>query len=594
LAGPEGAPDWAGIAGSTLMPHLTDRDSLAALCEMCEPEDANTVRRLLWFMGGQESTAQLIFDRIWLAEFNTPAPDWLACREVFQRVYSLARRCALPGLAQGAARAIARLIDGNLNDPEEALRIADTMAAEIGRSPGQDDGRASILFNKGDDAGALAIWRELLPRWTPHDQFDLQQTFSHRLAAVAAARLGEWTEAADWLRSARTLADEATQATYSAGLLVDEGFARWKGGDDRRTLNCLVEGLTAIDRLPADGRDDRAYLLRKFAGHTIMWIAHTASGSPPEGFSAPPPACCSRLEPLKETKVPSTPSDATWTQILEFEFVAKLGDEQFRAHESRLKASPYGVIRFTFARLRLRQRLRNLALDDFVEAVGDFAHSFALCRRYYYTEDGLRAADPLPANAIPADDCQQVDTEVVLRQLVNAVFALAARRTITKEVLDQWTASAARVGLSDITAPWLAFVAGLFLDNSINAEVAARDTSRDWYWQAVASLRVAVDTATRPAALLTIHNYWTQIFPQVGAELYILPDVEHLVTTGWLRLSQNRFLLRTPAQTVPALQRACASASTGWQKIGEVLTAACGVIPATVPNEFLQRFKELK
>ena len=32
-----------------------------------EPLDAPEVRRLLWFVGGQESTAQIVFERIWLA-----------------------------------------------------------------------------------------------------------------------------------------------------------------------------------------------------------------------------------------------------------------------------------------------------------------------------------------------------------------------------------------------------------------------------------------------------------------------------------------------------------------------------------------------
>jgi hypothetical protein len=229
----DGAPDLAGVAGFALIPHLTDRHSLAALLQACEPEDADVVRRLLWFVGGQESTAQLIFNRVWLSEFNNAAPDWLACRNVFQRAYEFGRRCALLGLAQGAARAIAHLTDESLNDSTEALRLADTMAAEIGRSPGQDDERASILLRRGDIADAPAIWRALLPRWTRQGQFDFQQTFSHRFAAVAAARLGEWIEAADWLRSARALADDVNEAIYCAGLLVDEGFARWKGGDNR-------------------------------------------------------------------------------------------------------------------------------------------------------------------------------------------------------------------------------------------------------------------------------------------------------------------------------------------------------------------------
>ena len=302
LDGPDGALDLAGVASFTLIPHLTDRHSLAALLEACEPVDADVVRRLLWFVGGQESTAQLIFDRVWLSEFKSATPDWLACRKVFQGAYAFARRCALPGLAQGAVRAIAHLTDESLNDPEEALRLADEMAAEIGRSPGQDDERASILLRKGDAAGALAIWRELLPRWTPRGRFDFQQTFSHRLAAVAAARLGEWTEAADWLRGARALADDINDATYCAGLLVDEGFARWKGGDNRGALDCLVEGLTAIDRLPADDADESAYLLRKRAGHTMMWIANSVAGTPPKGFLEPPPAFCSSLEPVKEAR----------------------------------------------------------------------------------------------------------------------------------------------------------------------------------------------------------------------------------------------------------------------------------------------------
>jgi hypothetical protein len=372
MAGPDGAFDLANVAGSTLTARLTDRPSLAALLQECEPAEPDAVRRLLWFFGGRESVAQLVLDRVvldrvWLAELKATPPDWLACRELFERTYALARRCALPGLAQGAARAIARIVDENLNDGTEALRLADEMAAEIGRSPGQDDQRATILLHKGDTADALAMWRGLLPRWTPQDEFDLQQTFSHRLAAVAAARLGEWIESADQLRNARALAHEATQATYCAGLLVDEGFARWKGGDNRGALDCLVPGLVAVDRLASDDIDEGAYLLRKRAGHTMMWIASNAAGTPPKEFAEPPPAFCSGMEPVKEPRGPSTPSDAMWTHVLQFEFAAELGNEQFRAHETRLETLRFGIIRFTFDRLRLQYRLRNLVFDDFVE-----------------------------------------------------------------------------------------------------------------------------------------------------------------------------------------------------------------------------------
>jgi hypothetical protein len=591
--GPDGALDWAAdVAGFALTQRLIDRQTLAALLQACEAADAGATRRLLWFVGGRESTAQIIFARAWVGEFKTATPEWRACREVFERAYALARRCMLPGLAQGAARAIARLTDENLNDPAEALRLADAMAAEIGCSPGQDDGRASILMRKGDSADALAIWRELLPRWTPRDEFDLQQPFSYRLAAVAAARLGEWIEAADWLRGARVLADEVKQATYRAGLLVDEGFARWKGGDNRGALDYLVEGLAAIERLPADEIDERSYALRKRAGYTIMWTAKTAAGTPPNGVAELPSAWCSSLEPLKEAGLPPMPRDAMWAHLLEFEFVAELGDEQFRRHESRLKHCRYGLFRRSFDRLRLRHRLRTLDLDDFVEVVRDWIVSDALCRQYYCNENPLDPADPLPVDAVTPDRLE-VEGKLALSVMLNAVFALAARGTLSRDLIEQWTASSDMAGLSAIVEPWLVFISELFIDNAIRAEVAVHDTSRAWPYQAAASIRVAIDGATRPTELLAIHGYWIDVLSRAGVDVLVLGDIENLVTKAWLRLSENSFLLRAPAATAPALQEACASTSTGWRKIGEVLTAACDAVPASVPVQLRERFRKL-
>jgi len=281
-----------------------------------------------------------------------------------------------------------------------------------------------------------------------------------------------------------------------------------------------------------------------------------------------------------------------WTHVLQFEFAAELGDEQFCTHEARLKASRYGVIRFMFDRLRLQHRLRTLAFDDFVEVVGDYTNSFALCRHYYY-EGGLGPAEPLPADATTLDR-QQSDAEVVLSMMLSAVVALAARATVTKELLDRWAAGAANAGLSAIVAPWLEFVTALFVDNTITAKVAMGDQSLPWTWQAVASISVAIDSTTRPAELLTVHHYWTSLLPKTGNGQFVLAEIEHLVTSGWRRLSEQGFLLRTPAVTVPALLRACASASSGWRKISEVLSAACDAVPAAVPNEFRERFRQMK
>lgn len=51
--------------------------------------------------------------------------------------------------------------------------------------------------------------------------------------------------------------------------------------------------------------------------------------------------------------------------------------------------------------------------------------------------------------------------------------------------------------------------AGSFGNDTIKADAAIHDTSLAWPWQAVASVKVAVHDATRPAELLMIHHYWS-------------------------------------------------------------------------------------
>jgi tetratricopeptide (TPR) repeat protein len=592
LTGPTGDADLAGVAGFTLMRHLTDRTSLTTLLDVCEPAEPTLVRRLLWFIGGTESTAHLVCDRIWLSEHKQPTPDWSACRGVFQRAYELARRFSLPGLAQGAARVIARITVENLKDPVEALRLAEQMIAEIGPSPGQEDGLASILLDRQDNAGALAIWRKLLPSWKPRDEFDLQQAFSYRRAAIAAARLAEWKEAAELLHGAWELAKDNDNAIYPAALLIDEGNAWWKAGENDRALQCLAEGMAAIAQLPPDDTDEGAYLLRKRAGYALQWMAHAAEGVPPDEQSTPPAfALCSGMEPVAEARLPSTPEDTMWVHLLEFEFFATRGDRLFLEHEARLSASRFGLVRFSFDRLRMRHRLEKLTFHDLVSVVGHYAQSFALCRHYYY-EGGLQVSEPLPADAT-ANSVPDMDTEFVLVGMLNAIFALAARGSITRELIDRWRAAVATAGPSPVLESWFDFVEALFVDQALDARAEMRDASRPWPFQGAASIRYSIDDAPSPAGLLTAHDYWTNVVPRSDCQAFVLPDIDHLVTGAWRRMADRPFLLRTPAATVPALRQACSSSSTNWRKIGEVLTAACDVVPTAVPTDMRSKFRDL-
>lgn len=237
MAGPDGRPDKAGVFGFNLVRRIESRADFEALLEVIEGKDDAEVRRLLWLMGARETTAGLVLDRIWLAEREQPTPDWGGLRELFGRTATTAKRIGLPGLAQAAAREVVRIDAENLEDPQAAIKTANAFGADLGWSPYLENEKASVLLNSDRPAEAVEIWQRLLANWQPRDEFDLQIPYSCRLAAIATAKLGAWEEAADWLRRARDATDE-DQAPFRAGLLIDEGFALWKAGDN----------VTALDR----------------------------------------------------------------------------------------------------------------------------------------------------------------------------------------------------------------------------------------------------------------------------------------------------------------------------------------------------------
>lgn len=590
IEGPGGKSDKAIVAGYSLTAHMHSRGDLDDLLDACNGRDETDLRRLLWFIGGRETTSGILLDRAWLSEGKVEQPDWTGCRATFARALELAQRLQLSGFAHASARAIVRLVSENLDDSTEAVRLADTFAAALGWSPGLENEKATVLLHAGQPREALDIWRRLLPTWTPRDDFDLQIIHSQRLAAIAAARLGLWAEAADWLGKAAASAED-DQDTFRAGLLIDAGFAHYKAGDNAAALDRLIEGASAIDRLSPDPVDRRAYTVRKRAGGTVVWIARVAAGDNAPGDIEPQPGFCSNLEVMDDPAIPSTPSDALWIHILEFEFAANLGDALFRDREDSLKATPYALLRMSFGLVRIRHRLRDPAIADLPQVAVDWAEALELCR-IYYKEGGLGAADPLPPDT-PALDPRSVAAELILTVLINAVFALTARDSLSASVIAAWRASAAGAGVLSMLGDWLDFLEKVLVTRTVDGGLVMRSPSVNWTWGIVGTIQVASAPSPDPADLITVHSYWVQALLPAKAGLFVLTDIESLVARGWLGVADQAFRLRNPSVTVPALRAACASSSTGWPKIGTILLAACDVIAAPIPAEMIGAFKRL-
>lgn len=271
---------------------------------------------------------------------------------------------------------------------------------------------------------------------------------------------------------------------------------------------------------------------------------------------------------------------------------AGLGDAVFRRCEPELTKTPYMLIRMSFGTVRLRQRLNTLTLGDLVEVAADWAEALELCR-IYFGPSGLDGAEPLPADAPPFDR-SRLNGELILTVMVNAVFALAARRPITAGDIDIWRHDAARAGVETQLAPWLDFAAKVLVDRSINGAVVMRSAGIDWTWGLVATLQVANDPNVSPTELMTVHAHWIRAFQQMQSGLFVLADVEALVSRAWLDIAEQGFRLRNPSVTVPALKAACAATLAPWPKIGGILLAAADAVSASVPLEMIDAFRRLQ
>jgi hypothetical protein len=590
LLGVDGSFDAASIVGFAVFNRLDGRPAMSELLGACEMLHIAIARRLLRFIGSTEAISWFLFTRALVWESLQEPPDWEAARAVGLRAYNLARKLDLPGLAQAAARTIAQIVHEHFGGREEALQIAHALAGEIGWSPTQEDGVAAILFRDSDFSGALDIWRRILPNWQAQSEFDVQRGLSCRDAAIAAAHLDKWDETADWLAMARNRLNSGSDAVFEAALLIDEGYARWKFGDNAAAVARLTEGLQSIERLLSDDRDERAYTLRKRAGHTMMWMAGVTNGSPPEAFSAPPPACCSSLEPFSGSRVRSTPHDMMWAHLLEFEMAAELGDSLLQTHETQLAKSPYGLVRMVIAILRIRHRLKYLALDDLVEIAVGLAEAMEICRRYY-KEGGLDGGEPLPTDTIMPTS-KDLAPDTIFFVLGSGVLVLAARGADFAEPIGRWRENAAQCGFLSELGGWLDLAEGLFATHIVSVQATLRDVSLEWSSRILATISNAIDDTVGPEELLNDHVIWAKYLPPFKPFLPI-QDVERLVIRGWLGLCERPFLLRTPLTTVPELRKACASSAVGWRKIGEVLAAAEHAIPATVPNWMRQTIRTL-
>ena len=471
---------------------------------------------------------------------------------------------------------VSRVMDENQGFSEKSLERAEEYAFELGDGPSLQDGRARILTHMGRDREALELWRAALPHWNA-GHIDVNVGIGFREAAMAAGRLGLWEEAgALFSDGAERLEDESVKS-FRVGMIVDEGFASWKSGDNQHALECFKRGLQALEDMQSEVDSDPVFSLQRRIGHTGMWVSTQAAGrSVPEDYSEPTPGLCSDLEPLKGEKDKGTPIDYVVASFVDFEEACKLGDALFVQHAERGMGSEHVAARVGFLERAFRWRLENVESNGLLEGIVD------LMRCLIATRERMSRATGEPEEVIVSDrepELNSAEFELVRVYMLIGMFSFVAHSKVTDGLVSSWRNEADRLNVKQGLEDWFDLAEGLFVTGRIDAEEFTKVRDGSWIDQCLASLCWANGEEINPSSLIGCHGLWLSYFERLPKRNLIADDVAALVSQSWGRCADRPFLLRFPRVTVPALRSAIAVPVDGWEKVTLILEAALDAVP---------------
>ena len=139
------------------MKAIREASNLAEFLDHIGTLAADDARMLLRAYAWQAVEADVAIEQLWLAEMGRAEPRWTQLRTVLERAIAMADGLQVPSLKSAIAPVLIRMIDENMADPSEALRVADALTFEMGAEPYLRAATAKIIWRSGDLARALEI-----------------------------------------------------------------------------------------------------------------------------------------------------------------------------------------------------------------------------------------------------------------------------------------------------------------------------------------------------------------------------------------------------------------------------------------------------
>lgn len=558
-----------------VLPRVKNFDDLKVFLSETRSLSADGATRLLKGFDNDESMGAQLLNAAWLSEYKSSEPRWQEFIDAIRSLYERAREWGNVGLARAAAVTGARILNENVNNHAAAIELLDRSMNDTGENPTQLDAKAQVLLNTGDRAGALVLWEKALANWQP-SRFGggLEITFAARNAGIAAARLGQWEKAYGLFMHAYEVARPTGSPHYRIGLLTDAAYAAWRQGNFPVSLQHFNTALEMLESVPNAPDDIATYYLHKIIGGVLSYLA--TRDNPGSEAQEPSPGCCSNLDPNERiVELNPTPIDFSWMHLVTLEMQAGEGVSIYSALRSRLTNSAYAGVRMQMADLEARRGFKCADLRDIVKNVTALLRALAVLRKAHDVD--AKMWEPDRSDLATAQPDAAIFEETLRMYCGVALFVLAARGSISADLIRHWKQTAVDERLDPNVVKWFDFLIDLCESGLPNAKAVMGDNQRTGIDHAIAGIFVATNDGSTPDEVLAAHlTCITGIAMAVPKKL--MPFLEHdmsaVMERDWRRLAVRRFQLRSPATTAPAILAACDQSTSGWPKCAAIILAA--------------------
>jgi hypothetical protein len=552
-----------------------------ALSEFISELDGLSVEegRAIWGkLGDDDHLAMLFIDSAWLSETKLSSPNWAKCLTTFDLVIRLALDHNCTSLVAAAYRAKAIVFREYLEDSTKAHEALDEGKDQL-KSDHLilRDYRAKIFSLDKDFDKAISIWNSIEPALEGNG--NPSRIFTYRDAEIAAAALNDWESVAQWAVKAEAAARSASfKASLVIGFHADHAFALWMTGDRDKSISVFVETFNMLVGLGNIEDDSDAYLLRRKLSHVVAWIKQEIKGG--DKVAKPPAAWFSDPESIVDKTQETDPEENVWYHLAEFEYAFMAGNAAFTRFEETASKKP--LQQAALAKLRLGHAIRKQSAQaELITELADFNAKLSEFGEFF----GRTAPD------------SKSYSELVQPFLFAClVVAYGTGNKPGLAVIDEWGESARRLNLrSPALENWLDMLKRWVQADESELASAMRNSEEKTEIRILASLLLTAreDTSAEnlfyaDVVLLTTPN----IFGVWGTD--IEPFLSQLMCEAWSRATQNqRFALRSPNLTVPAINSACHFPTNGFSKAAKIVIAARNAVQTKLDDSLLSKLIEM-